>query len=170
MANCPKCNYKLRLRDWRPECPKCGVVYREIKEIRMADTDNIKSDKKTDNIFVLNKTAVAQLLETANVTVSVVDKKGKAVKSDQNLVTGMQVVLKDKNGKIVDTKTIIVPGDVDCDGEVKSSDARLALRAAVKLETLENCQQAAADMADMSKKLTITAADARYILRTAVAK
>ncbi len=25
MANCPKCNYKLRLTDWRPECPKCGV-------------------------------------------------------------------------------------------------------------------------------------------------
>lgn len=22
---CPKCNYKLRIRDWRPECPKCGV-------------------------------------------------------------------------------------------------------------------------------------------------
>lgn len=24
-AYCPKCNYKLRIRDWRPECPKCGV-------------------------------------------------------------------------------------------------------------------------------------------------
>lgn len=22
---CPKCNYKLRLRDWRAECPQCGV-------------------------------------------------------------------------------------------------------------------------------------------------
>lgn len=22
---CPKCNYKLKLTDWRPECPKCGV-------------------------------------------------------------------------------------------------------------------------------------------------
>lgn len=22
---CPKCGYKLRIRDWRPECPKCGV-------------------------------------------------------------------------------------------------------------------------------------------------
>ncbi len=22
---CPKCNYKLRIRDWRPECPMCGV-------------------------------------------------------------------------------------------------------------------------------------------------
>ncbi|MBR0508792.1 MAG: hypothetical protein IJJ85_01610 [Clostridia bacterium] len=24
-AYCPKCNYKLRLRDWRAECPECGV-------------------------------------------------------------------------------------------------------------------------------------------------
>ncbi len=22
---CPKCNYKLKITDWRPECPKCGV-------------------------------------------------------------------------------------------------------------------------------------------------
>jgi len=25
LANCPKCNHKLKLTDWRPECPKCGV-------------------------------------------------------------------------------------------------------------------------------------------------
>lgn len=25
MANCPKCNHKLRLIDWKPECPNCGV-------------------------------------------------------------------------------------------------------------------------------------------------
>lgn len=24
-AYCPKCNYKLRIRDWRAECPACGV-------------------------------------------------------------------------------------------------------------------------------------------------
>ena len=24
-AYCPKCNYKLKIRDWRPECPQCGV-------------------------------------------------------------------------------------------------------------------------------------------------
>lgn len=22
---CPKCNYKLTIKDWRPDCPKCGV-------------------------------------------------------------------------------------------------------------------------------------------------
>lgn len=149
-------------------CDMCGVVYREITEIKITNTDTVKSDNKSDNIFVLNGTAVAKLLETANVAVSVVDKNGKAVKSDKKLVTGMQLILKNKNGKIIDTKTVVVPGDVDCDGNVKSADARLALRAAVKLETLDNYQSAAADMADMSKKLSVTSADARYILRVAV--
>ena len=22
---CPKCNYKFKPTDWRPECPQCGV-------------------------------------------------------------------------------------------------------------------------------------------------
>ncbi len=25
LANCPKCDYKLRIIDWKPECPNCGV-------------------------------------------------------------------------------------------------------------------------------------------------
>lgn len=25
MANCPKCSHKLRVIDWKPECPNCGV-------------------------------------------------------------------------------------------------------------------------------------------------
>ena len=25
MANCPHCGYRLRLTDWKPDCPECGV-------------------------------------------------------------------------------------------------------------------------------------------------
>lgn len=34
MANCPKCNHKLRLIDWKPECPNCGVnvLYYDFEE------------------------------------------------------------------------------------------------------------------------------------------
>lgn len=40
-AYCPKCNYKLRLRDWRPECPNCGVnvVYYGIEDRLRAEAD-----------------------------------------------------------------------------------------------------------------------------------
>ena len=56
-------------------------------------------------------------------------------------------------------------GDVDNNGEIEAADARLALRAAVKLETLTEAQTQAAD-ADKNGKLE--AADARLILRAAV--
>lgn len=58
-----------------------------------------------------------------------------------------------------------IGGDVDGDGKVTSADARLALRAAVGLEGLNETQKAAADVDGDGK---ITAADAREILRKSV--
>ena len=56
-------------------------------------------------------------------------------------------------------------GDVDGDGSVTASDARLALRAAVGLETFD---KETADIADADRDKKITASDARLILRAAV--
>ncbi len=56
-------------------------------------------------------------------------------------------------------------GDVDADGSVTSADARLTLRAAVKLESLSEAQK---KIADMNKDGNIEPTDARLILRTAV--
>lgn len=46
MANCPKCNAKLRLIDWRPECPKCGVnmVYYGMEERLLADAEKAEAE------------------------------------------------------------------------------------------------------------------------------
>ena len=40
-AYCPKCNYKLKITDWRPECPACGVnvVYYGIEERLREEAD-----------------------------------------------------------------------------------------------------------------------------------
>ncbi|MBQ3087371.1 MAG: hypothetical protein IJC45_08545 [Clostridia bacterium] len=56
-------------------------------------------------------------------------------------------------------------GDVDLNGKVEVADARLALRAAVSLDTLTGVKTKAAD-ADKNSKVEV--ADARLILRTAV--
>ena len=56
-------------------------------------------------------------------------------------------------------------GDINGDGFVKADDARLALRAAVKLDTLTETQ---CKKADMDKNGKVEAADARLILRTAI--
>ena len=56
-------------------------------------------------------------------------------------------------------------GDVNGDGRITSADARLALRAAVSLETLDAVQLLSADANGDGK---VTSADARLILRVAV--
>ncbi|MCR5690350.1 MAG: hypothetical protein K6G71_08895, partial [Clostridiales bacterium] len=67
-------------------------------------------------------------------------------------------------GDTVVTKTIVVTGDVDGDGQVNASDARLALRAAAKLDELGG---AFASAADPDSSDTVNATDARMILRAA---
>ncbi len=56
-------------------------------------------------------------------------------------------------------------GDIDGDGAITSSDARLTLRAAVGLETLT---EEISKLIDVDKDSAITASDARLILRAAV--
>ncbi len=60
-----------------------------------------------------------------------------------------------------------VPGDVDGDGKVTASDARLALRRSVDLESYAPGTPAFV-ACDVDKSGTVTAADARLILRAAV--
>lgn len=54
---CPKCNYKLRLRDYKPECPQCNVnlVYYGMEERLRAEADSAeleyaKSKPKYDRL------------------------------------------------------------------------------------------------------------------------
>ncbi len=46
MANCPKCNAKLKLTDWRPECPHCGVnmVYYGMEDRLLADAEKAEAE------------------------------------------------------------------------------------------------------------------------------
>ena len=63
------------------------------------------------------------------------------------------------------TAAAAAPGDVDGDGTVSSGDARLALRASVRLE---NLSKAAFVAADTDGDGAVTSADARVILRISV--
>lgn len=74
MANCPKCNYHLRIRDWRPNCPNCGVnlVYYGMEERLLADADRAESEhahfqKKLDRVkasFAGSKLAITRIVLT----------------------------------------------------------------------------------------------------------
>jgi cobyrinic acid a,c-diamide synthase len=67
-------------------------------------------------------------------------------------------------GKITSSKDIAVLGDIDSDGEISVSDARLALRAAVKLDKLTGVYEIAAKVGNDK----ISVSEARTILRAAV--
>ena len=56
-STCPKCGYKLRLRDYKPECPECGInlVYYGMEERLRTEADKAEmeyalSKPKTDRI------------------------------------------------------------------------------------------------------------------------
>ena len=73
--------------------------------------------------------------------------------------------VEEEPGKEVTEEKDVLKGDLDGDGSVTASDARLALRAAVGLDELAD------DLflvADMDEDGNVTAADARIILRVAV--
>ena len=71
MAVCPKCGRKLRLSDWRPECPACGVnmIYynandRLLAETERAEIEHAKSQPRIDRAkaaFFGSPPAVARL-------------------------------------------------------------------------------------------------------------
>ncbi|NMP38179.1 MAG: hypothetical protein GX051_08720 [Clostridiales bacterium] len=46
MATCPKCGYKLKIKDYKPECPSCGVnlIYYNMEERLAADADKAEAE------------------------------------------------------------------------------------------------------------------------------
>ena len=99
-----------------------------------------------------------EVLIKTNENAKIVDKDGKEVDENAPLATGMKLYI---GFEFVE---IAVLGDVDCDGAIGVSDARLALRAAVQLDTLTGVVEVAAKVGAES----IGVSQAREILRAAV--
>lgn len=134
-------------------------------KIEIAVTETVKLSD--NNVLAIDGQTVSDILENATVGAVIVDKNGNEVSSDKPVCSGMTILLKDKNGNEIDSKTIIVPGDNDGDGNVSSADARTALRASVGLDELNNWQSTASNL-DAPEENDISSADARYILRASV--
>ncbi len=143
---------------------KLPSVVESIKTNEKIKTSTIAKD----SVFALAGQSVADLKKSVAADVQVLDKNSKAVADKAKLATGMQIVLTDEKGNVLDTVTVVVPGDVNGDGEVKAADARSALRAAVKLDTLTDCEKTAADLDTTSSAHSVNSADARHILRMSV--
>lgn len=120
---------------------------------------------KLKNGYVITDTSVSKsaLVAASNAT-KLVRADGKDLDAKTGIITGSKLVLI-VSGKTVANKSVVLLGDVNEDGDVSVADARAALRAAVKLDTLTVVQTLAADV-NFSNDVMVD--DARAILRAAV--
>lgn len=100
----------------------------------------------------------AETLINSTDNAKLLDEAGNEVDSNTPIATGMKLCVGSE------TVAIAVLGDIDSDGEISVSDARLALRAAVKLDTLTGVYEIAAKVGNVQISVT----EARLVLRAAV--
>ncbi|MCD7828714.1 MAG: hypothetical protein LUG85_09315 [Clostridiales bacterium] len=94
----------------------------------------------------------------------VVSVNGEELTADDLIGTGCKVQTLDESGNVISEYTVIVPSDVDGNGKITAADARITLRTAAQLDTLDGVYVIAADFdADSA----IKPSDARSILRVA---
>ncbi len=79
-------------------------------------------------------------------SVTVTNAAGKALKDSDAVGTGCLVVLKDRDGNVVDTITVVVKGDVTGEGYAHLGQVVAAGRALVGADTLEDAFLAAGDI------------------------
>lgn len=141
-----------------PEEGGSDIAIPEDKYV-FVDSEYAKTDDDGD-IIVVAGASLSDLLECAPEGAFVEDTEGNELAEDKLPGSGMYLVMPDGE-KIL----IIVYGDANSDGEIKSADARLALRRAVKLEDELYWRDKAIDV---DGEEGILSADARLILRAAV--
>lgn len=114
---------------------------------------------------VVAGTTLSQLLSSLNGSqyIKVFDGETEVADANARIGTGMTVRLMDGE-TIVDEAVAVVKGDLDGNGLVQATDARIALRISTKLETPTEAQTLAGNV-DGTGELSAT--DARTILRVA---
>ena len=143
-------------------CTVCDATRTE--EVEQLVAEYVGDDKSTImedvGLVAVAGNKVSDFLANASDGAVILDKNGKEMKADAIPGTGATLVLPDGT-----EHTIVVLGDVNGDGRVLAGDARLALRSAVGLESLEDSYYKAANVNSVSE---VEVADARMILRASV--
>lgn len=165
-------------------CTVCGETFTDEIPVKNEDLpDDVKLLSLIDNsTFSFNEARTGVLGVSAGMTVTdvllqfnypshikITDRNLNELEADAKVSTGCLVFLMKVNPETekleaVDTTNIVVKGDVDGNGAITAADARLALRASAKLESLNI---AAFLSADVDSNNSVTAGDARTILRVA---
>ncbi len=131
--------------------------------INFINFKNSAKAKFADGCIIKNETVTAaQLISHTENTAVIKDSAGKNIKNESAVGTGMTLLM--SSGKEFE---IICPGDIDGNGIITASDARLTLRMSVGLESY-NVDSVFFKAADIDGD-GVKASDARLILRASVA-
>ncbi|MCD7827853.1 MAG: hypothetical protein LUG85_04890, partial [Clostridiales bacterium] len=130
-----------------------------------ANDESVVIDEANKQVTLPAETGTEDFKQLVTIgSFSVTDAEGNALSEDTLIGTGCKIQLLDGEGNVVSEYTVIVLSDVDGNGKITAADARLALRTAAQLDTLEGVYAIAADFdADSA----IKPSDARSILRVA---
>ncbi len=144
------------------DCQKYISGHTEIPKLVPSFTDSSDAKVNGNDVVSNNGLTVAQLLSQAGKGAVIKTADGKTVENSTLIGTGMILTMADGS-----KKEIVVCGDADGDGKISASDARLALRASVGLESYkeDSCYYKAANVESNDK---MSASDARLILRASV--
>lgn len=132
----------------------------ELEFIELGDALN----QAYGTVYCDHGTTVGELLENVSPESAVIKNKNGEILADSDSVPNSARIVTLFNGYDADSVSVCVPYDVDSNGKITASDARLALRYSAYLESYSVLSYNAADVDGRSG---VTASDARQILRKA---
>lgn len=170
--NCTNCGFEYITIITYEENKENGDIGNDIDPIKkiykLLPIDNTVVKVDYDKLVVSNvkKNMLAEefMAKFKNFNVFVIyDKDNYIVNEEDTIVTGLRINHKSAEGVVTDYY-VSVTGDLDSDGDVTASDARLVLRAAAALDDISGAYEVAADV---NLDGDVTATDARLTLRVA---
>ena len=113
----------------------------------------------------LDSTTVGQmalLLENNKVLVKYYDINGTKLRNSSAITTGCSIQLTDTSGNVIDTLTLVVYGDVNCDYKIDGQDSVLVSAIAGGMLTVNNANPAQIAAADVNFDGSVTDIDAEH--------
>ncbi|MBR3596371.1 MAG: leucine-rich repeat protein [Clostridia bacterium] len=153
---------EITIGEYNDELLGATIHFSEPEQPDVSFEDSEDAKVSESDVLVNAGLGTVELLSQAGEGAKILDKDGHELPVDKLPCTGMTLKLSDGTKYI-----IVVLGDADCDGNLSSSDARLALRASVGLEKYEETSPEF-KAANVERGDGLSSADARLILRASV--
>ncbi len=127
----------------------------------------INRDKALISGFNLSNTTVGNYLqkfENSSSLIKFYDMNGKALRNTSNLTTGCYIQLRDSSNtsKVIDTVTVVVYGDTNCDYVIDGQDSVIINAIVGELLTAENTSVAVLEAADVNFDGKVNSIDAEH--------